>query len=189
MAKLLLTILYPGVAEWEVVFPLFCVHPRIEYQFAAVGERRVRGTMGFELEAQWAIENVDPEDFEGIYLPGPSPPQEGRFPRSLGEHEGLLSLLRAFAARGKVVAAICGAPLILGAAGLLEGRDFACDISAETHGWLDSGHRVDDLLAIDGEILTARVQALLPFSVALARLLEEEQTAEEIEEFFDLGEG
>ena len=84
MAKLLLTILYPGVAEWEVVFPLFCVHPRIEYQFAAVGERRVRGTMGFELEAQWAIENVDPEDFEGIYLPGPSPPPGGAFPAKPG---------------------------------------------------------------------------------------------------------
>jgi len=186
MAKQLLTILYPGFAEWEVVFPLFCVHPRVEYRFAAIGERRVRGTMGFEFEAPWIIEEVDPDDFDGVYLPGGIDPQEGRFPRSLGEHEGLKKMLRAFADRGKVVAAICGAPLVLGAAGLLDGRDFACDITEDTYGWLDRGHRVERLLAIDGRILTASVQALLPFTAALARLLEEEQTAEEIEAFFSL---
>jgi 4-methyl-5(b-hydroxyethyl)-thiazole monophosphate biosynthesis len=142
--------------------------------------------MGFELEAPWSVEEADPEGFDGVYLPGGLDPREGRFPRSLGEHEGLLNLLRAFADRDKVVAAICGAPLVLGAAGLLDGRDFACDITEDTRGWLDRGHCVDGLLAIDGRILTASVQALLPFSAAPARLLGEERTAEEIEAFFSL---
>ncbi|MFQ6090441.1 MAG: DJ-1/PfpI family protein [Candidatus Bipolaricaulia bacterium] len=189
MTKQLLTILYPGFAEWEVAFPRFCVYPGVEYRFAAIGERRVRGTMGFEIEAERTIEDVDPEGFDGVYLPGGRDPVEGRFPRSLGEHEGLKKILRRFADRGKVVAAICGTPLVLGAAGLLNERDFACDITEDTRGWLARGRRADGLLAIDGRILTASVQALLPFSAALARLLGEERTAEEIEEFFNLGEG
>lgn len=184
MAKQLLTIVYPGFAEWEVVFPLFCVYPAIEYQFATIEERRVRGAMGFEIEAQWTLEDVDPAGFDGIYLPGGIDPMEKRFPRTLGEHKGLLSLLRRFANQNKVTAAICGASLVLGAAGLLDGKRFVCDITEDTRGWLDRGHRVEAPLAVDGQILTGRVQALIPFSAALARLLGEEKAAQEIEEFF-----
>ena len=189
MARQLLTIVYPGFAEWEVVFPLFCIHPAIEHQFVAIGERQIRGTMGFEIEAQWTLEDVDPTGFNGIYFPGGVDTVEKRFPRSLGENERLLNLLRRFADQGKVVAAICGAPLVLGAAGLLDGRRFACDITEDTRGWLDRGCRVDGPLAVDGWILTGSVKALVPFSAALARLLGEEKTAREIEEFFSLETG
>ena|GEM_PF-305337 len=186
IAKQLLTIIYPGFAEWEVVFPLFCVYPAIEYQFVAIEERRVRGTMGFEIETQWTLEDADFAGFDGIYLPGGIDPTEKRFPRSLGEHEGLLNLLRRFADQKKVIAAICGAPLVLGAAGLLDGKRFACDVTEDTRGWLDKGYRVDGLLAVDGQILTGSVQALIPFSAALARLLGKEKAAQEIEDFFNL---
>jgi len=186
MAKQLLTIVYPGFAEWEVAFPLFCLYPAIEYQFVAIGERRVRGTMGFEIEAQWTLQDVDPAGFDGIYLPGGIDPMEKRFPRSLGENRKLLNLLRRFANQNKVIAAICGAPLVLGAAGLLDGKRFACDITEDPCGWLEKGRHVDAPLAVDGRILTGSVQALIPFSAALARLLGEEKVAQEIEGFFNL---
>ncbi len=50
MPKKLLTTLYPGFAEWEVAFPLFCVHPAIEAAYASLPGSRVQGAMGFEIE-------------------------------------------------------------------------------------------------------------------------------------------
>jgi 4-methyl-5(b-hydroxyethyl)-thiazole monophosphate biosynthesis len=184
--KQLLTVLYPGFAEWEVVFPLFCIHPAVEAQYVALGDGPVQGAMGFAIKAERTLTDVDAETCDGVYLPGGSDPRTKRFPRDLATHEGLLDLLRAFDRRRKVVAAICGAPLVLGAAGLLDGKKFACDVTEDTHGWLDRGHRVDETWAIDGRILTGSLRSLIPFSAALARLLGEEQTAREIREFLDL---
>ena len=184
MTRELLTVVYQGVAEWEVIFPLFCIYPAVHYRFAAARAQRVCGAMGFEIEAEHTLADIDAEDFDGIYVPGGIDPVEQRFPRKLGENQTLLSLLRQFRGRGKVIAAICGAPLVLGAAGLLKGKRFVCDITEDTHGWLDSGYRVDDLIVVDDQILTGSVQGLIPFSHSLAHLLGEEETAREIKEIF-----
>jgi len=186
VAKRLLVIVYPGVAEWEVAFPLFCLHPTITYEFASVSDKWVRGAMGFTIEAKMTLSEVDPSDFDGVYLPGGVHPQKGGFNRDLCHDEGLLSLLRVFAKEGKVTAALCGAPLVLGAAGLLEGRRFACEIE-EAQGWLDGGVRVAEPVAVDGKILTASLRGIIPFAAHLARLLGEERTAQEVEEFFVAG--
>jgi len=183
VAKRLLVIVYPGVAEWEVAFPLFCLRPAITYEFASVSDKRVRGAMGFKIEAKMTIGEVALSDFDGVYLPGGVHPRKGGFNRDLCYDESLLSLLRAFAEVGKVVAALCGAPLVLGAAGLLDGRRFACEIE-EAQGWLDGGVRVAEPVAVDGKILTASLRGIIPFSASLARLLGEERTAQEIEGFF-----
>ncbi|MBU7026284.1 MAG: DJ-1/PfpI family protein [Theionarchaea archaeon] len=184
MVEKLLTIVYPGFAEWEVVFPLFCVYPAIEYQFCTVKEKQVRSAMGFEIEAMWTLTDVNPEDFEGVYLPGGIDPVEQHFPRKLGENQELLSLLQRAADHGKVVAALCGALLVLGAAGLLHGKRFVCDITEDTRGWLDTGHHVDNLCVVDHCILTRSVRGLIPFSYTSARLLGEEETAQEIKDVF-----
>ena len=185
MAKKLLVLLYPGVADWEVVIPLFCLHPRVESRFASPGNARVRTTMGFEMDVSLDdLADVEIDGFDGIYLPGGIDPEEGRFPRSLCQNKEILDILNRFQSRDKVVAAICGAPLVLGAAGLLKGRRFACDITEDTRDWLDGAVRADEPVSADGKILTGSVRAIIPFCSRLADLLGENETAREIEEFF-----
>ena len=186
MPKRLLTILYSGFAEWEVVFPLYCVHPAIEAHYVSLDGRRARGAMGFEMEAEWNVADVDTAGFAGVYLPGGLDPKTRRFPQDLGTHRGLIDLLREFACRERVVAAMCGAPLVLGAAGLLDGKRFACDAEEDKHGWLDKAHRAEATWVVDGFVLTGTLRGLVPFSAALARSLGEEETAREIIESLDL---
>ena len=186
MSKRLLTILYPGFAEWEVVFPLFCVHPAIEAVYVSLDGRRVRGAMGFDMQVKGSAAEVNAAEFAGVYLPGGIDSASGRFPRQLADHEGLLGILRAFDREGRIAAAICGAPLVLGAAGLLDGRRFVCEIEDDPHGWFDDAHRAAGTWVVDGHVLTGSLCGLLPFTVALARLLGEEETAREIGEAFDL---
>jgi 4-methyl-5(b-hydroxyethyl)-thiazole monophosphate biosynthesis len=181
---LLLVVVYPGIADWEVSFTLFCVHPGIQYRFASIGPKRIKTAMGFELEANLTLDAVSPRDFDGIFLPGGLDPDEGRFPRSLGENVALLELIRKFGREDKVIAAICGGPLVLGAAGLLKDKRFTCDVTEDTRGWFEGAMRSEDPLTVDGRTITASVRAMLPFSIELARLLGDENTAREIEEFF-----
>jgi hypothetical protein len=50
----LLVVLYPGVADWEVSFPLFCLRPGIADTLASTGRRRVETAMGFEIDVKLA---------------------------------------------------------------------------------------------------------------------------------------
>ena len=185
MAKNLLVVLYAGVADWEVSFPLFCLHPKIQTEFASIGPGRIKTAMGFESDAEVkTLRHVSVSDFDGVYLPGGVDAATGRFPRSLAENEEIKKTLRDFWQQGKVVAAICGAPLVLGAAGLLKGKRFACDITDDTHGWFEGALRAEQPIAVDGKILTGSVQAIISFSVELARLLGDEATARDIRDFF-----
>lgn len=184
MVKNLVVVMYPGVADWEVGFPIFCLRPGIEHTFMTVGPRQLTTALGFEIEVTRGLDGIRPEDFDGIYLPGGVDPAEGRFPRSLGENPKLIRLLQEFWQAGRVVAAICGAPLVLGAAGLLMGKRFASDITEDTRGWFDGARRSKQLLVVDGNIITASVQAIFPFAIELARMLGKEDIARGIDEFF-----
>ena len=184
MVKSLLVVMYPGVADWEVGFPIFCLRPGIKHTFLTIGPERITTTLGFETSVRRGFDGLNPSEFDGIYLPGGVDPVEGRFPRRLGENAHLIRALQEFWQADKIVAAICGAPLVLGAAGLLMGKRFASDITEDTRGWFDGATRVTGPIAVDGNIITASVQAIIPFSVELARLLGKEDIARGIEEFF-----
>ena len=185
MAATLLTLIYNGVADWEVGFPLFCLQPKIKSRFASAGHPLVRTSMGFETRVSLTdLGGVDVGEFDAIYLPGGMEPETGRFPRSLGENSEILRLLQEFARGDKVIAAICGAPLVVGAAGLLKGRRFACDIAKDTRGWFEGAERAEEPICADGKILTASVSAIIPFCSELARMLGEDETARDIKAFF-----
>jgi 4-methyl-5(b-hydroxyethyl)-thiazole monophosphate biosynthesis len=184
MVKKLAVVMYPGVADWEVGFPIFCLRPGLEHTFVSIGPKRIKTALGFDLEVNLALKDIGVSDFDGIYLPGGVDPEDGRFPRDLAKDATLIKIIQEFWKQRKIVGAICGAPLVLGAAGILMGSRFACDITEDTRGWFQGATRVEGPLAVDGNIVTASVQAIIPFSVELARLLGKDDIATSIQEFF-----
>lgn len=75
------------------------------------------GMLGATAEAAMVFGDADPDDYAGIVVVGGSGSQD-----HLWGNERLLALVREFFAQGKVVAAICLAPVVLARAGLLSGR-------------------------------------------------------------------
>ena len=63
-------------------------------------------------------ENCDFFDAELLLLPGGMPGAA-----TLDKHEGLRKLILDFAAKGKPIAAICAAPMVLGQAGTAERKE------------------------------------------------------------------
>lgn len=76
----------------------------------------VTGSHGIQLGTDCTLDDVDADALDAIVLPGGMPGTLG-----LMQDQRLISLLRALHADGRPTAAICAAPMVLSAAGLVDG--------------------------------------------------------------------
>ena len=83
--------------------------------------KAVSGAHGMTLMADALYEECDFTDADLLFLPGGMPGTT-----NLEAHAGLCELLRQHNEEGKLIAAICAAPSILGKLGLLEGKKATC---------------------------------------------------------------
>lgn len=90
----------------------------VEAQMISImGKREISGSHNIHVQADVCYEDVDFAELDGVVLPGGMP---GTL--NLGAHAGVNETMKSFAEEGKLVAAVCAAPSVLGQAGLLEGK-------------------------------------------------------------------
>lgn len=138
------------------------------------GKRQVMGSHGIHVVADCVFEDVDFEELEGIVLPGGMPGTT-----NLKNHEGVVARVQEFARAGKLVAAICAAPSVLGYAGVLQGKCATCypGFEGQMEGALPKGEDV----VRDGSLITSRgMGTAIPFALALTAYLAGREKAEEI---------
>lgn len=97
---------------------------------------------------------------------------------NLQAHEGLKSVLnKACKDNNKIVAAICAAPTILGAFGLLEGKKAVCYPGMESG--LLGAEVTNEKCCVDGNIVTSKgIGTVFNFSLKLIEMLEGSEAAE-----------
>ena len=107
-------------------------------------------TSGYDLDADIAFRDVNPDDYLGLVLPG------GRAPEFLRYDEDLLRITRDFFAKQKPVASICHGIEILAAADVIRGRRVTtiprCRLDAEFSG----ATYVAESLVVDGNLYCCR---------------------------------
>lgn len=104
----------------------------------------------FTLNADFAA--VTATDYVGLVIPG------GRAPEYLRLNEKVLELVKAFAATGKPIAAICHGAQILSAAGVLQGRECSAYPACSPEIKLAGGTYVAvamDAAHVEGNLVTA----------------------------------
>lgn len=160
----ILVIMAPGFEEIELTAPIDILR-RLELPVVTAGleGRCVKGAHGVEMHAETLLVDADAEKFDGILLPG------GPASWTLRDTPRVLSLVRDMQAAGKLVAAICAAPIALESAGVLKGRRVTCYPSVK--GDLKSAAEVTDAPAVtDGNIVTGRGPgAALEFGMELGK--------------------
>lgn len=112
-----------GVEELEAV-TLIDVLRRggIDVVSAAIGDNRtVQGSRGVKLLADAMWPDLELDTFEAIVLPG-----GGKGTENLAADSRVIETVQAFDQAGKFVTAICAAPTVLAAAGILHGRRATC---------------------------------------------------------------
>lgn len=136
----------------------------------------VTGSHGITFHTDSIFENVNFESFDAIVLPGGMP---GTL--NLGEHEGVGRIIREFAENGKLVAAICAAPSVLGAAGILQNRHAACHPGFEPK--LTGAITSEDTVVTDGNIITSRgMGTAIDFALAIVKYLKDEETVNDLKQ-------
>lgn len=114
------------------------------------------------------------EELDGIVLPGGMP---GTL--NLGADKKVNEIIRKFASEGKLVAAICAAPSVLGEAHLLEGKKATCHPGFEEK--LLGAVTSEEEVVVDKTIITSRgMGTAIPFSLEIVRYFKDDETVEQI---------
>lgn len=164
-----------GVEEMEAVIILDVLR-RAGWEVTAVAlaGREITGSRGVRLLADVAWPDVDPAAFNLIALPGGMAGVEAFL-----TFTPLLEAIRSFAAAGKPLAALCAAPLVLQAAGVLDGR--AATAHPAVFDRLTSACRRTDRVVTDGVIITSRGPGTaFEFALALVRQFDSPTKAENL---------
>jgi len=109
----------------------------------------IRGSQGGTAEAKILLKDVSPRDYDAVVFVGGS--GASVYFGDAAAH----SLAREMYSAGKVVGAICIAPVILANAGLLEGKNAACFSGEKNSIEAKGANYTGQGVTIDGKIITA----------------------------------
>lgn len=148
---------------------------KMEIVMISISEKKeVTGSHGVTFLADALASEVDYDGLDGIVLPGGMP---GTL--HLGENETVNAVIRRFASEGKLVCAICAAPSVPGAAGILVGKRATCHPGFEDK--LTGAIVCEEEVVVDGNIITSRgMGTAIPFGLAIVRYFSDDDTVEGI---------
>jgi protease I len=141
----------------ELLVPYYRMQEEgIGVDIASIKKGQIRGKHGYTVEANKALKDIHPEDYDILILPG------GRAPETIREDADAIRVARHFFERGKTVSAICHGPQTLISAGLLKGRH-ATSYKSVAKEMKEAGALYEDReVVVDGNLITSRQPSDLP---------------------------
>ena len=128
----------------------------IEVTVASLSSGSITGKHGYEVIVDKTLEEVNPDDYAILVLPG------GKAPEAVRKEPKAQEIARSFFARNKPVAAICHGPQTLISAGLLKGRRATCYRSVADE-LKEAGALYEDReVVVDANLVTSRQPSDLP---------------------------
>jgi protease I len=119
-----------------------------------------KGKQGLGISQTKKITDVKANDYQLLYIPG------GKAPAELKQNNDAIALTKAYVQTGRPVAAVCHGPQILAAAGVISGKKIAAWPEVEGEVEEAGAEYVNQQTCVDGQFITARWPADLPFHVA-----------------------
>ncbi len=121
----------------------------VNVETVALEDLEVEGAHGIKIIADKLINEVEIEDVAGIVLPGGMPGST-----NLRTDIRVLKVIKEVEQKEGLIAAICAAPIVLAAAGILAGRSVTSYPGFESE--LESAHYLPDRVVRDGNLITAK---------------------------------
>lgn len=138
------------------------------------GKKEVTSSHNVTFLTDTTAEKADFASYDGIVLPGGMP---GTI--HLGENETVNRVIKEFAAEGKLVAAICAAPSVLGQAGILEGKRATCHPGFEDK-LLEANVEFEPVVR-DCNVITSRgMGTAIPFALEIVRYFLDDAAVENV---------
>ncbi len=171
-----LVLLAQGCEEIEAITVIDILRRAgIEVTSAGLDDLPVLASRGVMLLPDTTLDLALHQNFDMVVLPGGQPGTD-----NLKADKRVIALLQQMAQQGKYVAAICAAPSVLAAAGLLDGRKATCYPTC-----LDNFPKVNlqtAAVAEDGKLITSRGPGTaMDFALTLAERLVGKAHRQEVE--------
>lgn len=161
-----LVVLYDGFTEYEYAIPLMALHyQQIPFEIVGLSQTEITGMTRLKAITTRTVSEVHSEQYDALMLPGIDREKRDQ----VLQDERLLSLSHEFDRAGKLIAAVCAAPVILGVAGVLQGRCFCSEV--QNHPAFTGAIRSPDPAVRDGHILTGLGARIFHFTALLLEAL------------------
>ena len=146
-----------GFEDTELLVPLARLREAgMQVHIGAFTAGTLRGKHGAQAQANRAIADIHPEQYDALLLPG------GKAPATLRQDTQVWVLVRHFFETGKPVAAICHGPQVLVSAGVLAGRSLTAYHAMAQELQAAGAHYRDAEVVVDDNLITSRTPADLP---------------------------
>lgn len=142
---------------------------------SATGDVMVTGSHNITTRADYLFEEADLDSYDAYAIPGGIPGTP-----NLKAHEGVCKTLLSAYNEGKLVAAICAGPTVLGGLGILDGKNATCYPGCEDG--LGAANYVTECKAItDGNVITSRgLGTALDYGLEIVKYLIGEGVAKKV---------
>lgn len=141
----------------------------------ALKDLNVKGAHNILVNADKTLSDVNANEYDGIVLPGGMPGST-----NLRDSDEIIAIVKNFFEEGKLVAAICAAPIVLEKAGIIKNKDvtsYPGSISSESTKY----NYKEDIVVRDGNIITSRGPATaMMFGYEILSYLGYSEIAEEL---------
>ncbi len=141
----------------------------IEVVIAYLEKKSVKGSHNICITADMPLSKCTADEFDAIILPGGMPGSE-----NLKQSKAVGDFIRSLHVRGRLVGAICAAPMVLGHAGILKGKNATCypGFEKELVGAIIS----DKPVIADKNIVTGKgAGCAIPFALEIIGILKGEE--------------
>lgn len=148
----------------------------IEIITVSLGDLKVKGAHDIVVLADKSIDEIDVNELDGILLPGGMPGST-----NLRDDERVINIVKSLNENGKLISAICAAPIVLEKAGVLKGRKATSYPGFDEE--MSSCNYTDDRVVVDNNVITGKGPgAALEFVLEVVNYLVGEETVNRLKE-------
>lgn len=150
-----------GVEDSELLYPYYRLKEEgIEVDVAAPGAKAITGKHGYEIPAELNLDEVKPDGYDLLVLPG------GKAPETVRLNDNAVHVTREMFNDGKTVAAICHGAQTLISADVLDGWAATCWQGVRDDLKAAGADYRDEEVVVDRNLITSRCPDDLPAFMA-----------------------
>jgi len=148
----------------------------LKCDMCSIEEINVTGAHGITVKADLLISDLIDGDYSCLILPGGMPGAT-----NLKENKKIIALVKSFNKAGKLVAAICAAPIVIDEAGIINGRKITSFPGLKPE--LKDCEYQEQAVVVDDNLITSRGPATaIKFALKLVERLLNKEVSEKLQE-------
>ncbi len=173
----ILVALADGLEEIEAITCIDVLRrAELDVTTAGLGSKTIEGAHNIKFEADEIIEDINSMDYGGIILPGGLPGAT-----NLRDNQDVIKIIKKLNYKGKLVSAICAAPIVLEKAGVIKNKKATSYPGFDEQ--MGSCNYSEERVVRDNNIITGRGPGVaLEFALKIVSYLKGENKEEELKE-------